>query len=295
MSDRNWGSTMKIDRTLQLHITTAFEPLNNEPAVHAFPEPDALSRALSSTIPAGSKMVVTRYTSPNIATMFTTAAVNMWMRAVHSFLVSVSLTEVSPIWASVAGYYSSHYAVRAIAHLLGFVQLYNRRQIVRLELQAGRYICTFNPKAAGDREHSFYWKTVKRDQHFAGDPFFTENIAGKDDSDVGHRDRANYADHLPQFPVFRPLDVTAVKNRVYKLSEIELASPPIPRVSKYPDVESVQLIAYHRLIRFRDLVDTVIGGQNRFWSVYRNPAWAREFMDFQLTAEDTLHSQFTLN
>jgi hypothetical protein len=89
------------------------------------------------------------------------------------------------------------------------------------------------------------------------------------------------------------LDVTAVKNRVYKLSEIELASPPIPRVSKYPDVESVQLISYHRLIRFRDLVDTVIGGQNRFWSVYRNPPWAREFMDFQLTAEDTLHSQFT--
>ena len=34
----------------------------------------------------------------------------MWLRAVHSF-ISASLTGISDIWASVAGYYSSHYWV----------------------------------------------------------------------------------------------------------------------------------------------------------------------------------------
>ena len=46
-------------------------------------------------------------------TYFAMAAVKMWLRAVHSFLISVSLTKASPIWSSVAGYYSSHYSIRA--------------------------------------------------------------------------------------------------------------------------------------------------------------------------------------
>jgi hypothetical protein len=139
-----------------------------------------------------------------------------------------------------------------------------------------------------------YWQIVKQDQHFAADPFFTEYNPAVDESDVAHRDRGNYADHLPQFPSFRPLDAVALKARVDRISEIEFTSPPIPRVSRYPDVESVQIIAYHRLIRFRDLVDVIIGDDNRFWNVHRNPTWARDFMDFQLTEEATLGSQFTL-
>ena len=285
---------MKIDPALQAHITTAFAPLNDEAAVNAFPPPASLSQALNRALPAGSKGLESRNASQDVAKMFTTAAVDIWMRAVHSFLVSASLTEVSPIWASVAGYYSSHYSVRALAHLLGFFQLFTRKRIVQLELQGGRYVCTFDPKTPEGREHRIYWKIVKKDQHFAGDPFFTENNAVIDNSDVGHRDRANYADHLPQFPVFRPLDAIALKNRVDKISEIECSAPPIPRVSQYPDVGSVQIIAYHRLVRFRDLVDTIIGDQNRFWNVHRSPPWARDFIDYQLTEEDTLRSQFTL-
>lgn len=285
---------MKVDPALQLHITTAFAPLNAIPAVDAFPPPASLSKALAAALPAGSTGPATHNTTQDVAKLFTTAAVNTWLRAVHSFLVSASLTNISPIWASVAGYYSSHYSVRGLAHLLGFFQLFARKRIVRLEFRGSRYVCSFDPKSAGDREHRVYWRIVKKDQHFAADPFFTENNSAIDESDVAHRDRANYADHLPEFPLFRPLDAIALRARIDKISDIEFSSPPIPRVSQYPDVESVQIVAYHRLVRFRDLVDTVIGNGNRFWNVHRNPTWARDFMDFQLTEDETLRSQFTL-
>jgi len=285
---------MQIDPALKARVEQAFAPLNDQAAAHAFPPPTSLSQRLNASLPAGSTGVAIANVTPATATMFTTAAVNAWLRAVHSFLISASLTTVSPVWTSVAGYYSSHYAVRALAHLLGFFQLFARRRIVRLELQAGRYVCSFNPKKGGDREHRIYWDVEKGDKHFVTDPFFAEYNPSIDESDVAHRDRVNYADHISEFPVFRPLDAVSLRNRVNRISEIEITLPPIPRVSRCPDVESVQIIAYHRLIRFRDLVDTVIGNGNRFWNVYRNPAWAREFMDFQLTEEATLRSEFTL-
>ena len=287
--------TVSIDPELQAHINSLFDPLNNLAAVNAFPPPSALSQALSALLPVGSKQATTRNVSLETAKLFATAAVNMWMRAVHSFLVSASLTDISPIWASVAGYYSSHYAVRATAHLLGFSQLFARRRIVRLEVQGRRYVCTFDPKATGDREHRFYWRIVKKDPHFAGDAFFTENaVLGEKSPDVAHRDHASYADHLPQFPTFRPLDKDALKSRIDRISEIEFSAPPIPQVSRYPDIEAVQIVAYHRLVRFRDLLDAILGDKNRFWNIHRIPSWAREFMDFQLTPEGTLRSQFTL-
>jgi hypothetical protein len=94
--------------------------------------------------------------------------------------------------------------------------------------------------------------------------------------------------------MFRPLDVAALRARIDRISEIEFKSAPIPRVSRYPDIDAVQVVAYHRLVRFRDLIDAVVGNGNRFWNVHRNPAWARDFMDFQLTEEASVSSQFTL-
>jgi hypothetical protein len=284
---------MKIDPSLQLHVAEAFAPLNNQAAAHAFPSPGALSAALDKASPPGEAGEIAAGKTPAIAKMFTTGAVDMWMRAVHSFLISASLTNVSPIWASATGYYSSHYTVRAIAHLLGFFQLFTKRKIVRLEFQAGRFVCSIEEKTVRDREHRFYWKVVKANALFAADPFFTHNLPG-DESDVGHRDRANYADHLSTFPMFRPLNTADVKARIERISEIEFQTPPIPRVSLYPDLESVQIVAYHRLVRFRDLVDAIVKEENRFWKVQRDPPWAREFMDFQVTEEPTLRSEFTL-
>ena len=284
---------MRIDPVMQNHVLRLFSPLNQD-AAGTLPSIGALSKALTAAAPSGKAQVSTTNIPPPVTKMFSTAAVNTWMRAVHSFLISTSLTQVSPIWASVAGYYSSHYSVRAIAHLLGFFQLFTVKRTVQLQFTAGHFVGTFRRKTGHEREHSVYWTVVKKDLHFAGDPFFTENSSSTDQSDVAHRDRANYADHLPHFPVFRPLDADEVRNRIAKISNIEVTSPPIPSVSKYPDVESVQVIAYHRLLRFRDLLDTILAGENRFWSVQRDPPWAREFMDFQVTDANARRVQFTL-
>jgi hypothetical protein len=272
---------MKIDPDLKAQIERRFAPLNDQAAAHAFPPPASLSQRLRSAIPAGSTGPATVNIPPAVALMFTTASVDAWMRGVHSFLVSASLTATSPIWASVAGYYSSHYSVRAAAHLLGYFQLYTRQRIARLEFNAGHFACSFNPKNGSDREHRFYWKVVKSNPVFAADPFFTENTG--DDADVAHRNHANYADHLSSFPQFKPLDAVELRDRIDRLSEIEFKAPPIPQVDLYPDILSVQIIAYHRLVRFRDLIDFIVGDNNRFWKVHRTPPWARDFMDFQLT------------
>lgn len=285
---------MRVDPSLQAHILTAFEMVNDGPAGSGFPPTASLSQVLRRAAGLKSAPHVAAKSVPEIAKMFTTASVNMWMRSVHSFLVSSALTNVSPIWASAAGYYSSHYAVRAVAHLLGFFQLFGQKRIARLELHGGRFVCSLDPKAKHDREHSFYWRIVKVNPLFAADPFFVENDTGADESDVAHRDWANYIDHLPQFPAFHPLDAAALRGRVERISDIPIGSPPIPRVSRYPDVESVQIVAYHRIIRFRDLLDAVLAGGNRFWNVHRDPPWARPFMDFQLTEETSLRTEFTL-
>jgi hypothetical protein len=279
---------MKIDASLRDRVKADLDLLNNVAAAKAFPPPDSLSQALNRVIPAASKKAPgARNITTDTAQMFTTAAVDMWMRAVHSFLISGSLTAVSPIWASVVGYYSSHYSVRAFAHLLGFFRLFTRRRMAHLDSQHGRHVCRFNAKTG--REHEIYWTIVKEDPHFIADPFFPSN-----NSDVAHRDWANYADHLPQFRPFRPLDKDALKARIERISEIPFALPPIPQVTKFPDVDSVQIVAYHRIVRFRDLVDAIQGGRNRFWDVHRNPSWAAEFMDFQLSEGRTLHSEFTV-
>ena len=287
---------MRIDPDLQAHVAKAFEPLNNESSANAFPAPASLSLALRKVNISGATGLVPVGKTPAIAKLFTTAAVDMWLRAVHSFLISASLTNVSPIWASATGYYSSHYAVRAMAHLLGFYQLFSQKKIVRLELQSGRFVCNFDPKEERDREHRFYWKKVKLNPLFAADPFFTQNLPGPaGECDVAHRDHANYADHLSSFPMFRPLDAVAVKNRIERISEIEFDAPPIPQVNCYPDLQSVQIIAYHRLVRFRDVVDTIVGTDNRFWKFHRNPKWARDSMDFQLTETNPLRSPYSLS
>jgi len=283
----------KIDASLQDQIHRAFAPLNDAAAANAFPPPGSLSAALDQADPTGTAAAVPTAKTPPIVRMFATAAVDMWLRAVHSFLVSASLTNVSPVWSSVTGYYSSHYTVRSIAHLLGFFQLFSRKRSVRLEYENGRFSCVFDPKQTRDREHRFYWKVVKANTLFAGDPFFTQNLPGNE-SDVSHRDRANYADHLSNFPTFRPLDAVAVRTRIERISDIEFQAPPIPKVSLYPDIDSVQVIAYHRLVRCRELLDTVVGTNNRFWRVHRDPTWARGFIDFQLVEETGLGSEFTL-
>jgi hypothetical protein len=176
--------------------------------------------------------------------------------------------------------------------------------MVRLQLKTGRYVCSCHRKKG--REHQIYWNTVKTDQHFAADPFFAQkkpqdakrhenpkDPKPQDNLEVDHRDWAQYIDHLPQLPAFKPLDKEALKGRINRISDIPFDAPPIPQIGKDLDVDSVQVIAYHRLVRVRAFLDAALGDDNAFWNAYRNPPSTIEFMDFQLTEGRTLHSKFT--
>lgn len=281
---------MKIDSALKTRLQASFAPLKAVAAEKAFPPPLSLASKLEQSMPT-KDFIGAFPVSQAVCTHFVTAAVDCWLRAVHSFLTSAALTEASPVWSSVSGYYASHYSVRAFAHLLGYFQLYHNKRIVKIELTSGgKHVCNADKKQGSDREHKFYWKLVKQDLHFAADPLFrlNESAPNVDASDAGHRERLNYADHIGQTPIFRSLDSPTLRSRIQFISDIQFSTPPIPKKSRAPDVESVQVIAYHRIVTFRRFLDEVLGGTNRFWSVHRNPAWASGMMDFQLTEQGAL-------
>jgi hypothetical protein len=122
---------------------------------------------------------------------------------------------------------------------------------------------------------------VSAHPQLADDPFFYPNQ--EDHLDGGHRNKANYSDHICRYPVFQPLDSQFLEDRVEKISSIQFSSVPAPRVDAdhFPDIENVQILAYHRLVKFRKLVDEICGG-NRFWKVQRTPAWCPETMKFSV-------------
>jgi hypothetical protein len=124
----------------------------------------------------------------------------------------------------------------------------------------------------------------------ANDPLFTENPEDADPSDAAHRNYTNYADHLFRVPSFRALDEQSMRDRVQFISEIPFDDPPIPSKDAWPDLVSVQIVAYHRVVAFRRLVDEVLGGGNRFWQVQRSPAWVQGIIDFLLTEQAGLRS-----
>ncbi len=271
---------MPTDTTDQ-QIEVMFSGLRRKSATKTSPKPGALAEKLRSII--GKPQGATSTVSIDSATLslFASASVEMWHRSVHSFLVSASLTKASPLWASVSGYYSSHYSIRAFAHLLGYFQLWNEKRIIKVEASSP-YICHAIKKNGGDREHKFYWKTVKNHNRFVNDPFFTTNDDQKPQSDSAHRSKANYVDHIDQFPTFRALDEAYLKKRVENIASMELLDVPIPNTESYPDTENVQVIAYHRMVKFRKFVDEVLGVTNAFWNTHRKPEGSPSFLDFQI-------------
>jgi hypothetical protein len=277
---------MMDDREFQRRVRVAFHRLNNVPADSAFSRPTIVRTELEALIPSGNATTVN--VGPKVAALFATASVDMWLRGVHSFLVSASLTNASPIWASATGYYASHYAVRGLAHLLGYFLLFTRKRVVQLGHNPQGHFCSFTKKSADDREHKLYWKQVKGTIYFQDDPLFTENSTGTDVSDVRHRDHANYADSLFPYPNFRAIDLESLKNRVAVISRIEIVDPPIPRVSEFADLDNVQLVAYHRLVRYRKFLDEILADTSRFWNVHRNPHFATNILNFQVTESSGL-------
>ena len=224
-----------MNEQLQTRIRIAFERLNTVAAVRSFPHMRALTENLERIAPNTANQV---RVTPRTAELFATASVDVWLRSVHSFLVSTALTRASPIWAAVSGYYSSHYSMRAFAHLLGYFLLFSKKKVVRWSLENGQHICLFTSRGGGEREHKLYWNWVKHDEHFETDPMFREYNQSLDTSDARHRDRANYADHLFRYyPEFRALDKSELKERIQFISQIEFQDPPIPEVSQFIDLE----------------------------------------------------------
>jgi hypothetical protein len=270
---------MTETRSLEDRISILFRNLETKSQIA---NPGYLSSELSSLVDKADKINVnTLSISTKISSLYATAAVEIWLRGIHSFLISSALVDVSPIWSSVSGYYASHYCIRGLAHLLGFFQLHRKKRIVRIDIVGGKYLCFIDKKGGSEREHRYYWKVVKNHIRFASDPFFTINVEDSSDSDSGHRNIANYFDHINGFTDFHPLNREILKQRIDHLSKIELSSVPIPRKGKYPDVENVQLIAYHRIIKFRSLLDEILGDKNGFWKIHRNPRWCIDFLNFQ--------------
>jgi hypothetical protein len=274
--------TLVIRDELKTFVTVLFNPLNNESAANSMPELGRLSDALSHLYPdlVNPSIAI----APSTALLFATSAVEVWQRGIHSFLMSCALTRVSPIWASVCGYYASHYAMRGFAHLLGHVVLFERKLVIKMTLDRGAYSCHAEKRDNKSREHRYYWKIVKDDATFSSNPLFRENSDNGPISDAAHRNRANYADHIARFPTFRPLKARELRERIEQIALIECTTPPIPDRRHFPDdLESVQIVGYHRIVAFRKFVDEILGGGNRFWNVSRDPAWARDFVDYQIT------------
>lgn len=264
-----------------LQIELMFQGLNTEAAANYFPEVSALSNELNRLVDLTREDYIISVNN-QVVKKFATAAVEMWHRCIHSFLVSTSLTVTSPLWSSVTGYYSSHYCIRAFAHLLGHFQMYKGRRIVELQIRGSSYSCNVTKKNGGDREHKIAWKIVKAYPLFSTDPFFTLNNDSLPESDGAHRNKANYADHIGRFPNFHPLDENYLRKRISQIANMEFSTAPIPNANKYPDLESVQVIAYHRLVRFRMFLDEILSNSNRFWRVNRNPNWATGYLNYQM-------------
>jgi hypothetical protein len=269
-----------MNKALQNQITVMFAALDKKSAADAFPAPSTLSSFL--TVHCAPFTQTTVAAKPGDLTLFATAAVEMWLRAIHSFLISASLTQASPIWSSVAGYYSSHYSVRAFAHLFGLFHLHRMKRLIQLAANGKGWVMQIDRKNAGDREHKLYWKYLSDHPELSNDPFFYPNREDKPESDGSHRNKANYADHLNTFPVFKPLDEGQLVIRIQRIAEIEFSDVPIPSADRFPDIATVQILAYHRIVKFRRFLDETVGPAHRFWKVQRSPPWGPKTLTFEV-------------
>jgi len=262
----------------------SFQRLAAGSAPIGFATPGTLALQLSKALQANS-------TLPNRSgSLFASSSVEMWHRAIHSFLLSVALTETSPLWASVTGYYASHFVMRAVCHSIGVFKLFSRRSIVQVILRNGNFVCSM--VSGGERgEHAFYWNVARQHPNFSANPLFRDNSERNLASDSAHRNFANYTDHVGRFTRLSfPLSQEISLN-VEKISRIRLHSVTEPSREDYPDLFNVQILAFQRIVSFHDFLETRVPG-NRFWRAHRRPSWCDGIMVYQVE-EDRLEQPLT--
>jgi len=251
---------LSADQVLEL----SFGKLDRQAARLDFPKPGTLSNQVSSLIGGAGAGALTHQHS----SMLASAGVEMWHRAIHSFLWSVVLTETSPLWSSNTGYYASHFVMRAFAHSLGIFKSFTKRAAIQVVVRNGHFICNQLNENRG--EHAFYWRAVKEHPTLAPNPLFRENNEREDNkkedqSDSLHRTFATYTDHLNSFKAVNVPPVEEVTQRLEKISHIRRCSvtAPTPQRGRFPDLDKVQILAFQRIVAFHDFLDDKVP-KNRF-------------------------------
>lgn len=212
--------------------------------------------------------------------LFASASIEMWHRAVHSFLWSVALRDHSKIWSSVTGYYASHYVMRAFAHAFGFFKSFATKKIIQVLINHGTCVCSaIDAKDKG--EHSFYWKVVKDYPDFKGNQLFRLNSERDKTSDCAHRNHANYSDHIGGFVKLGFPTTEQLSGSIEKISRIRRFAVTEVDRDGFPDLDNVQILAYQRLVTFRDFLDDRLS-DNRFWRAHRDPNWCKGVITFHL-------------
>ncbi len=255
----------------------SFGKLDRRQARMGFPEPGILSNEFKTLLPIGTHPPVLPH---NQCQLLASASVEMWHRAIHSFLWSVALTEASPLWASVSGYYASHFVMRAFAHSMGFFKSFTKRAAIQVVMdRSGQFVLSQVDIRGG--EHAFYWKVIKKHPDFASNPLFRENSERDEHSDSAHRTFANYTDHVNSFTPIKFPEFKWIAEYIEKISRIRLYSVDKPSRDDYPDLQNVQILAFQRIVAFHDFLDERVP-TNRFWRTHRRPDWCRDIMLFQV-------------
>jgi hypothetical protein len=273
---------MSIDYAIADRIVElSFGKLDKPNAKMDFPERGTLSKHIHGLLDkkgGGALPILSHKYSPMLAS----AGVEMWHRAIHSFLWSVALTNNSPLWSSVSGYYSSHFVMRAFAHSMGIFKSFTRKAVIQVLIANGQFICSpLLSSKKGEGEHAFYWKAVKGHPKLFSNDLFRENNERDMGSDSSHRTFANYTDHLNSFLPLEFPTLNVVAEGVERISRIRLHSVTTPSRDDYPDLENVQILAFQRIVAFRDFLDEKLP-KNRFWKAHRRPSWCKDVMLFQV-------------
>jgi len=260
-------------------IKLLFNELRGE-NLDRFPAPESLSSSLARLASPGPVTIHRRE-----ATLFVTASIEMWNRAVHSLVVAASTMRSSKIWSSVSGYYASHYIMRAFAHLFGFFALYRQKKYWETSFSHGAFTCSAvkGLKQGEKKEHTFYWLHAFRRPEFAGEtPLFSENDDRLVPSDSSHRGYASYIDHLGNFVPVVPMTEVQLKTAIIDIAKtFEDAPLELPNRSQKPlDVATVLGLAYRRIARYREFLDSLLGLRNRYWTAHRTPIWCRGVVGF---------------
>jgi hypothetical protein len=224
------------------------------------------------------------------ASLFGFASIEMWHRAIHSFLISIALTKCSPIWSSVIGYYASHYVMRAFAHAFGFFKSYSGKKIVQLIIDRGYFDIT-KLKSDDRGEHKFYWKVVKDYRDFTNNPLFSFNNERDNKSDCFHRNYANYTDLLNNFVKIELPNDKSIEDSLSKICSIKRYSITELRKDKHPDLQNIQTLAYQRIVTFHDFLNERIP-DNSYWKTFKEPNWCKGIIDFYLDDNEKIKRDF---